>query len=92
MIGNIRHKGLRQFYQTGTRRGINSQWVTRIGDVLAALEVATKPEDMMLPGLNCHLLTGNYAGFYSVSITGNWRIVFRFEDGQPTDVDLVDYH
>ncbi len=92
MIGNIRHKGLRQFYETGTRRGINSQWANRLSDLLARLEISREPSDMAIPGLNLHPLTGKYDGFYAVSVTGNWRVVFRFEDNKPTDIDLVDYH
>lgn len=92
MIGSIKHKGLRQFHQSGTRRGLNPQWATRIRDVLAFLDAATCPEEMDIAGLNLHPLRGKYAGFYALSITGNWRIIFRFENGQPIDVDLVDYH
>ena len=47
---------------------------------------------MDLPGLNLHSLSGNLSGHYAVSVSGNWRIVFRFENGQATDIDLVDYH
>ena len=92
MIETIKHKRLRQFYETGTRRGINAQWETRLRDILFLLDTASSPEDMNLPGMNFHSLRGNYEGFYAVSVTGNWRVVFTFEDGNATGVDLVDYH
>ena len=92
MIKTIKHKGLRQFYEIGTRRGINTQWANRLRDILFFLDASASPEDMNISGLNFHALRGNYDGFYAVSVTGNWRIVFTFEDGNATDVDLVDYH
>lgn len=92
MIKSFKHKGLRQFFEKGTRRGINPQWASRIQDLLTLLNVATCPDDMDAAGFNLHPLKGKLAGFYAVSVTGNWRIIFRFEDDEPTDVDLLDYH
>ena len=67
--------------------------VSKIARVLAQLDVATDPDDMDLPGFHLHPLTGNLAGFWSVTIRANWRIVFRFDEhGNTTDVDYVDYH
>jgi proteic killer suppression protein len=66
--------------------------VNRITDVLAHLDQATKPADLGLPGYRLHRLKGELRGFWSVTISGNWRIVFRFEQGDALDVDLVDYH
>ncbi len=54
--------------------------------------MARTPRDMDFPGLRLHPLTGNLIEFWSVSVSGNWRIVFRFEDNHVCDVDLVDYH
>jgi len=56
------------------------------------LETAFTVEDMNIPGLKLHQLKGDMAGFYAVSISGNWRVIFRFEDGEAADVDLIDYH
>lgn len=92
MINHIRHKGLRRFYKTDDTRGIDNQRVKRIRTILTALDLSEGPKDMILPGLHLHQLTGNLAGYFSVSVSGNWRIVFRYENDQPTDVDLVDYH
>ena len=58
----------------------------------ALLETAFTVEDMNLPGLKLHQLKGERAGFYAVSVSGNWRVIFRFEEGAPVDVDLIDYH
>ena len=64
----------------------------RVALALADLDYAHKPSDLDLPGYRLHPLKGNRKGFWSISISGNWRIVFRFDDGDAHDVDLVDYH
>lgn len=92
MIKKIRHKGLKKFYSSGSIKGINAQHVTRLRIILARLDASKEPQDMNLPGLGLHALSGNYAGFSAVEVSGNWRVVFRFEDGEPTDVDYLDYH
>ena len=67
--------------------------VPKIARVLAQLDIATDPDDMDLPGFHLHPLTGNLAGFWSVTIRANWRIIFRFDaHGDATDIDYVDYH
>ena len=60
--------------------------------LLADLDAASKPSDVDLPGYRLHPLRGDLEGLWSISISGNWRITFRFEDGNVYDVDLVDYH
>jgi len=60
--------------------------------VPASLDRAARPGDMNLPGFNLHPLKGGFAGYWSVTIRANWRVVFRFEEGNVTDVDLIDYH
>lgn len=93
MIRGIRHRGLRRFYDTADARGLKQDQVKRIRRVLGILDTAARIEDVdLLPGMRLHGLTGNLAGFWSVSVSGNWRIIFRFEDGDAYDVDLVDYH
>ena len=93
MIESIRHKGLRRLYDTGDRRDLKQDQVKRIRRILGILDTAVRIEDVdQLPGMRLHALKGDYAGFWSVSVSGNWRIVFRFEDGEVLDVDLVDYH
>jgi proteic killer suppression protein len=92
MIKHIRHRGLKRFYEDDDRRGLNQEHVEKISVILARLDRAAKSEDMDLPGLRLHLLRGDLAGFWSVTIRANWRIIFRFDAADVTDVDLVDYH
>jgi len=92
MIGSIRHKGLASLYYDDQTRGVKQSLVKRLRYILALLETAFTVEDMNLPGLKLHQLKGDLAGFYGVSVSGNWRVVFRFEDGEATDIDLMDYH
>ena len=92
MILNIRHKGLRRFYETGDTRGIQPNWQRKLRLILLRLEVSQEPNDMNIAGFNMHSLHGNMNGFYAVSVTGNWRVVYRFELSNITDVDLLDYH
>lgn len=92
MIVSFKHRGLRRLYETGDTRGVRHDQVSRIRRVLSALDMAAVIDDMALPGMRLHPLRGDYAGFWSVSISGNWRIIFRFENACASDVDLVDYH
>jgi proteic killer suppression protein len=64
----------------------------RIENVLSVLDAATSPTDLDLPGYRLHALKGDLRGFWSVSISGNWRITFRVENGNVFEVDLTDYH
>ena len=86
------HKGLRRFYERGDARGLNAAHVARVRRLLTALQDANSPQDMALPGCRLHQLTGDRRGQWSVRVSGNWRIVFRFVDGVAVDVDLIDYH
>jgi len=92
MIVRFRHKGLRRLYERGDGRLLPARRVSRIERILARLDVATEAANMNLPGFRLHPLRGNLVGFRAVSVSGNWRIVFRFEAGNVRDVDLVDYH
>jgi proteic killer suppression protein len=71
---------------------LNAEHVDKIARVLAFLNRAALPEDMNLPGFRLHPLKGELAGYWSITIRANWRIIFRFENGDVTDVDLLDYH
>ena len=66
--------------------------VGKLTDILAALDRSRSPQDMNLPGFRLHPLRGNMIGHYAVSVSGNWRITFRFEDGHAVDVDYTDYN
>ena len=86
------HKGLRRFYARSDARGLNAAHVARIRRTLSVLQDASSPQDMALPGFRLHRLTGDRHGQWSVRVSGNWRIVFRFVDGAAVDEDLIDYH
>ena len=89
MIEGFRHKGLQRLYEKDERKGLPAASVDKIARILARLDVATRPEQMNLPGLKLHPLKGDYKGFWSVWVTGNWRIVFRFEGAHVTDVTCL---
>ena len=93
MILSFRHRGLKRLFDADDERGVKQDQLKRIRRVLAILDGAGKIEDVnRLPGMRLHRLKGDLAAFWSVSISGNWRIIFRFENGDAIDVDLVDYH
>jgi proteic killer suppression protein len=92
MIIGFRHRGLQRLFERGERRRIPPNQIAKIEDILAQLDVATGSQDMNKPGFRLHPLSGDLADFWSVAVSGNWRITFRFDATDVTDVDLVDYH
>jgi toxin HigB-1 len=92
MIRTFRHKGLKRLFQKDDPGGVRAGQAARIKDVLAHLDRAEAPAGLDLPGYRLHALKGDLKGYWSVTISGNWRIVYRFEDRDAFDVDFVDYH
>ena len=92
MIKSFLHKGLERYYESGNKAGIQAQHEKRIRLILGRLIASCEPKDMNLPGLRLHALQGNLDGFWAVDLSGNWRIIFRFEGTNVFDVDLIDYH
>jgi len=92
MIQGFRHKGLKRLFEKGETKGVRQDHVEKLENILAALNVARKPDDMNLPGFNLHPLKGDLRGFWSVTVRANWRVIIRFEGGNARDVDLTDYH
>jgi proteic killer suppression protein len=92
VIRSFAHKGLRKFFESGSNAGIRPEHGKRLRLVLGVLNAAVTIQDMALPGLGLHRLTGKLSGFWSVSVSGNWRVTFRFEDGEALEIDYVDYH
>lgn len=92
MIKSFEHKGIRVFFETGSKAGIQPHHADKLRLQLAALNQAKKPEDMAVPSWRLHALQGNLAGHWSVTVNGNWRLTFRFEDGDALLVDYQDYH
>ena len=92
MIRSFRHKGIRRFFETGSKAGIQAAHASRLGRQLQALNRASRAEDVHIPGWRCHALQGEQAGHWSVWVSGNWRMTFSFEDGEAILVDYRDYH
>ena len=92
MIRNFRHRGLKRLYERGDRSRVGPDQLETVEDILGFLDIAIHPQDLDLPGYNLHALKGSYKGFWSVTVSRNWRIIFRIEDGDAIDVDLIDYH
>ena len=92
MIIMFNHKGLEGFFVKGSYKAIPAQYAARIERVLDRLDAIVVPEDMNLPGYKFHELKGKRKGVYSVSVSGNWRITFRFDGDNVIEVDLEDYH
>jgi toxin HigB-1 len=92
MIKSFRHRGLQRLYERGDSSRINPTLVEKVETALGLLDVAETPEAVNLPGYRLHPLRGDWRGFWSIRISGNWRIIFRFDEHDVCDVDLVDYH
>jgi toxin HigB-1 len=92
VIQSFRHKGLKNLYEKGDKSGIGANLLSRVEEILTLLDVAESPLDLSLPGLRLHPLTGNRKGEWSISVSGNWRITFRFEGNHVASVNLEDYH
>ncbi len=92
MILRFRHKGLERLFASGDTRGVSAQQAKRLRRLLTSLATATSPLNMSIAGYRLHQLSGERKGEWAVSVSGNWRLVFRFEGENATDVDLVDYH
>lgn len=92
MLIGFKHKGLKRLFENDDRKGVRGDQVERIENILSILSIAEKLTDIDLPSLKLHALKGNLKGSHAVTVRANWRIVFRFENGNCYDVDLVDYH
>ncbi|KXS52715.1 MAG: proteic killer suppression protein [Marinobacter sp. T13-3] len=92
MIRSFKHKGLARFFKSGSTAGIQAAHAKRLRLILGRLNAAANAKDMDLPGLRLHELSGNRAGIWSVTVSGNWRVTFRFEDGDAEIVNYEDYH
>jgi toxin HigB-1 len=92
MIESFKHKGLRQLFEDDNAKGVNAEYVRKLKQILGVLQVAETVEALRLPTFGLHPLKGDLKGFWAVTVRANWRVIFRFEDGKASDVDLVDYH
>ena len=92
MIRSIRHKGLKRLYEDDDTRGVMREHTEKLRDILARLDAASTATDMDLPGFRLHPLKGGLKGFWAVTVRANWRVIFRFAEGDALDVDYADYH
>ena len=92
MIRSFVHKGLRDFYEHGTKAGIQAHHASKLARQLRQLNDAAYPEDMNVPGWNLHKLHDNLRGHYAVTVSRNWRLTFAFEGTDAVLVDYQDYH
>lgn len=92
MIRSFKHKGLKRLFLKGDPSGVPAERAQKLRSLLTLLNMVQQPADIRISGLRLHPLKGELAGYWSGSITKNWRIIFRFENEEVWDVDLVDYH
>jgi proteic killer suppression protein len=92
VIRSFKHKGLEQFFLSGTKRGIIPAHADKLERILDRLDASLSAQDINLPGYGLHELSGRDKGVWSVSVNGNWRVTFRFENTDAHSVDYQDYH
>lgn len=91
MIKSFRHKGLEKLFHDGSKKGIRTEHAEKLSDILDRLNAATVVGDMDYPGSDLHSLKGNLKGHWAVKVSGNWRVIFRFENGDAYVVNYLDY-
>lgn len=92
MILSFRHKGLKKLFEKAEIKGVRADQLEKIENILFVLSRARRPGDMDLPGFHLHPLKGDMKGLWAVTVQANWRVIFRFVEGDACDVDLMDYH
>lgn len=92
MIRSFRHKGLQAFFEKGSKAGIQAAHASKLSVRLLALDTAIAAEEMNMPGWRLHGLKGDLKGHWSIWVTGNWRMTFRFEGEDAVLLDYQDYH
>ena len=92
MIRSFRHAGLKRFFETGSKAGIQPKHAKRLRLQLGQLDAATRPDDMDRPGWRFHPLKGQFTSHFAVWVDENWRLTFRFEGTNAVLLDYQDYH
>ncbi len=92
VIATISHKNLRLYYEEGNGARLPHEQLKKIARMLSALDAVSSEDDIKALGFGIHKLTGNLDGFWSIKVSANYRIIFRFEEGDIFDVDYIDYH
>jgi proteic killer suppression protein len=91
----FRSKALRQLHEDGNAKAVAPAMADKLSKLLLALETAETLDQLgRFPGWKLHSLKGDLKGFWSLTVTGNWRLVFRYDEAAnaASDIDLVDYH
>jgi toxin HigB-1 len=92
MIKKFRHKGLQMLFERDDGKKLPPDMLNRIRIILSTLHATSSLGGMDVPTFRLHALKGELKGFYAVTVRTNWRIIFRFEGGDASDVDFIDYH
>jgi proteic killer suppression protein len=92
VIRSFRHRGIEKFFRTGSKAGIQAKHVSKLRLQLFALDAARRPGDMNAPGWQLHPLSGTLKGHWAISVSGSWRLTFKFEGEDAILVDYQDYH
>ena len=92
MLVSFRHKGLQQLFEDDNPKGVNAEHVRKLRQILAVLDAAQTVDALDYATFRLHPLKGELKGYWSLTVRANWRVIFHFEDGNASDVDLVDYH
>lgn len=92
MIKSFKHKGLKKFFETGSIAGIQAKHERKLRMQLAAIDTASDIDDVDLPGYQLHSLKGDRTGIYSISVNGNWRVTFKFSEGNAYIINYEDCH
>jgi proteic killer suppression protein len=95
MLVSFSHKGLRQLHERGNPKGVPPAMADKLQKLLFALETAESLDQLgRFPGWKLHPLKGDMKGLWSLTVTGNWRLIFRYSEGTNTasEIDLIDYH
>ena len=92
MIDSFTHKGLERFFRTGSKSGIQPVHAARLTLILSLLDVSKSADDMNVPGFGLHPLKGDMKSYFSVRVSGNWRLIFKQNGDDMELVDYLDYH
>jgi proteic killer suppression protein len=92
MIQSFKHRGLKRLFERGDRSGIRADLLDTVENILTVLDTSVTPQALDVPRYHLHQLKGDMKGFWSVTVRANWRIIFRVDDGDAYDVELIDYH
>lgn len=92
MIKSFKHRGLKRFFERDDKSKVRADMAGKVGRILHKLDLSKTLDELDAPGFGLHPLRGDYKEFWSIWVSRNYRVIFRFENGNAYDVDLIDYH